>query len=71
MSIRNYSLLAMAVFVVVCVATHFTVVPVAPIAILLFVGLTGLAFQMEDGKLWHELQEILSALHNDRHHHAH
>jgi hypothetical protein len=72
MSIRNYSLLAFAVFILVCTLTHYTrIVPVPPVAILLFAGLTGLAFQMEDGKLSRMLHEILSALHDDRRHHAH
>ena len=72
MSIRNFSPLAVGIFVAACAATHFSrIVPVAPVAILVFGGLVGIAFQLEDGKLIRMFHEILDAFHNDRVHHVH
>jgi hypothetical protein len=72
MSIRHYNLLAVCIFVLICVGTYYTrIAPVVPVALLAFAGLTGVAFQLEDGKLARMFKEILSAFHNDRAHHVH
>ena len=68
MSIRNFTLLAVVLFVVACAGAYWTkIVPVPPIAIVSFVALTGLAFQMEDNKLARKFSEFLAAF---RAHHA-
>ena len=75
MSIRNYSLLAVVLFIVACAGAYFSrIVPVPPIAIVSFAALTGLAFQMEDSKLAGKFSEYVAALrknHGSSAHHAH
>ena len=72
MSIRHYSPLGIAIFFVICSLAHYSrIVPVAPVAIISFAALTGIAFLLEDGKLTRMTRELFEALHEDRHHHAH
>ena len=72
MSIRNYTPIGVGVFFLICAATYYTrVVPVAPVAIISFAALTGLAFQLEDHKIPRMIRELFAALHDDRTHHVH
>lgn len=72
MSIRNYTPLGIAIWLLFCAAAHYSrIVPVPPIAIISFAALTGIAFQLENGKLNRMFHELLDALHGNRAHHAH
>ena len=72
MSVRNFSLLSVVIFVLACPGAFMTkIVPVAPIAIVALLALTGLAFQLEDAKLQRKFAEFMDALHGHDTHHAH
>ena len=72
MSFRNYTLLALVVFLAVCSATYYTeIVPVPPVAFILFTALILIAFQLEDGKLARILGELNRAFHDDLAHRGH
>jgi hypothetical protein len=74
MSLRNFSPLAVVIFLLACVGAYFSrIVPVPPIAVVVILALTGIAFQLEDGKLARMIGDFLDAFrdHHDHGHHAH
>jgi len=72
MTVRQYTPLGIAIFFGICALAHYThVVPVPLVAIISFAALTGLAFEVEDGKLGRMVHELMEAFHQGSHHHAH
>ena len=72
MTIKQFTPIGIAVFLAICgLARYSHIVPVAPVAIISFVALTGLAFLCEDGRILRMLRDLADAFRYDREHHAH
>ncbi len=66
MTLRNYFLLSVGIFVLAIAGLHYLPIPVLPFVLIILVGETLLGFQIED----HKVGRMLLRLFNAPKHHA-
>jgi hypothetical protein len=60
MSLKNYFLLSVGIFVLAVAGLHYLPIPVLPFVVILLVGETLLGFQVEDHRVPRLLRQLFS-----------